>query len=69
MRKPLLRFDAEGIGDAVDVIEVGRDLNGVVDRDVRPADGSQVSDVRRRTLRRRQRHAFGVGQQLGHRLA
>ncbi len=60
MRKVRLGIDAEGIRDAVDVIEVGNDLDGVVDFGVRPAGHAQVGDVLSRAVRRRVRHSFGM---------
>ena len=41
-----LVFDADGLGDPVDVVEVGDDLDRIVDRGVAPPLAAQARDVR-----------------------
>ncbi len=65
--EPVLRFDAEPVGDPVDVVEVGADLGRVVDGTVVPSRGPQRGDVALSHVSRCQRELLCVLEQ-GHRL-
>ena len=54
-----LRVDAEGVGDAIDVIEVRDHLDGVQDVAVAEAMQAQGFDVLLPDRRRRPRHPLG----------
>lgn len=64
-RDESFQFDAEGIGDSVDVIEVGDDLGGVVDGAVVQANGTKSLDIPCFHNRGTQRQFFGVGAEAG----
>src|SRR5262245_2185400 len=54
-----LVLDADRVRDPIDVVEVGNDLDRVVDARVAPALRAHAVDVRRRDVRRLERHLDG----------
>ncbi len=57
-----LVLDAQGIGDAVDVVEIGDDLDGVMQGPVVEAMGAQALEIALGCLARPQGDLFGIGQ-------
>jgi len=60
---PILGLDAEAFGDAVDVVEVGADLGGVVDGPVVPPGVAKTADSRLALARRVTGERLGILQQ------